>query len=101
MIREFELGARLCRLARPSNRLAASLVEELGTLGAARADQTCLKYAESRQESTKLNLKSETGALTLTYQVIFATSFVVEELDISEYTIGDKYSPNNKSLKNV
>ena len=47
------------------------------------------------------NLKPETGALTLTYQVIYATSNIADELDISEYTIGDKYSPNNKSLKNV
>ena len=35
------------------------------------------------------------------YQLIYATSNIAEELDIPEYTVGDKYTPNNKSLKNV
>lgn len=35
------------------------------------------------------------------YQLIFATSFIAEELDTPEYTIGEKYTPTNKSLKNV
>ena len=35
------------------------------------------------------------------YQLIYATSNIAEELDIPEYVIGDKYTPNNKSLKNV
>jgi len=46
-------------------------------------------------------VKPETGALTLTYQVIFATSFVVEELNRPEYTVGEFYTRENKSLKNV
>lgn len=35
------------------------------------------------------------------YQLIYATSNIAEELDIPEYTVGDKYTPSNKSLKNV
>ena len=35
------------------------------------------------------------------YQVIFATSFVVEELNRPEYTVGEFYTRENKSLKNV
>lgn len=33
------------------------------------------------------------------YQVIFATSNIAHELDTIEYTIGDKYTEDNKSLK--
>ena len=33
------------------------------------------------------------------YQVIFATSNIAHELDTQEYTIGDKYTEDNKSLK--
>lgn len=35
------------------------------------------------------------------YQLIYATSNIADELDIPEYTVGDKYTPSNKSLKNV
>ena len=35
------------------------------------------------------------------YQLIYATSNIAEELDKPEYTVGDKYTPSNKSLKNV
>ena len=35
------------------------------------------------------------------YQLIFATSYINEDLDKPEYTIGDFYTPDNKSLKNV
>lgn len=35
------------------------------------------------------------------YQVIFATSNIAQELDIPEYTIGEFYTQENKSLKNV
>lgn len=35
------------------------------------------------------------------YQLIYATSNIAEELDRPEFTIGEKYTPNNKSLKNV
>ena len=35
------------------------------------------------------------------YQLIFATSNIAKELDNSEYTIGDFYTLQNKSLKNV
>ena len=33
------------------------------------------------------------------YQLIFATSMIAPELDTSEYTIGEKYTQENKSLK--
>lgn len=36
-----------------------------------------------------------------TFQLIYATSFIVNELDRPEYTIGDYYTQDNKSLKNV
>ncbi len=35
------------------------------------------------------------------YQVIFATSMIAPELDSPEYTIGESYTRENKSLKNV
>ena len=35
------------------------------------------------------------------YQLIFATSNIAEELDTPEYTVGEYYTPANKSLKNV
>ena len=35
------------------------------------------------------------------YQVIFATSFIVDDLNKPEYVIGDYYTQDNKSLKNV
>lgn len=35
------------------------------------------------------------------YQLIFATSNIADELDTKEYTVGEYYTPTNKSLKNV
>ena len=35
------------------------------------------------------------------YQLIYATSMCADEYDNDNYTIGEKYSENNKSLKNV
>ena len=35
------------------------------------------------------------------YQLIFATSNIADELNTPDYTIGEEYSQNNKSLKNV
>jgi len=35
------------------------------------------------------------------FQLIFATSMIAPELDIPKYTIGEKYTGDNKSLKNV
>lgn len=35
------------------------------------------------------------------YQLIFATSNIAQELDKPEYTIGDYYTQDNKSPKNV
>ena len=35
------------------------------------------------------------------YQLIYATSMCADEYDNDQYTIGEKYSENNKSLKNL
>lgn len=35
------------------------------------------------------------------YQIIFATSMIAEEFDTPQYVVGEKYTLNNKSLKNV
>lgn len=35
------------------------------------------------------------------YQVIYTTSYITDELDHSEYVVGEHYNMNNKSLKNV
>lgn len=35
------------------------------------------------------------------YQLIYATSMCADEYDNEQYTIGEKYSENNKSLKNL
>jgi flavodoxin len=35
------------------------------------------------------------------YQVIFATSYIVDELNVPKYTVGDYYTSEKKSLKNV
>lgn len=35
------------------------------------------------------------------YQLIYATSMCADEYDNERYTIGEKYSENNKSLKNI
>ena len=35
------------------------------------------------------------------YQLIYATSMCADEYDNAQYTIGEKYSENNKSLKNL
>ena len=54
-----------------------------------------LKELESR------NLNPETVSPEPNYQLIFATSNIAPELDTPEYTIGEYYTENNKSLKNV
>jgi len=33
------------------------------------------------------------------FQLIFATSMIAPELDKPEYTVGEYYTPENKSLK--
>ncbi|MEM9363392.1 MAG: AAA family ATPase [Bacteroidota bacterium] len=33
------------------------------------------------------------------FQIIFTTSMIAKELDIDKYTVGDEYSPSNKTLK--
>jgi hypothetical protein len=35
------------------------------------------------------------------YQVIFATSYIVDELNVPKYTVGEYYTSEKKSLKNV
>ena len=47
------------------------------------------------------NLEHGTLSLEPSYQVIFATSMIAPELDKTEYTVGEFYTKDNKSLKNV
>lgn len=35
------------------------------------------------------------------YQVIYTTSYITDDLDKSQYVVGEKYTKDNKSLKNV
>ncbi|MBQ9261298.1 MAG: hypothetical protein IJ185_04250 [Prevotella sp.] len=35
------------------------------------------------------------------YQLIFATSMIAPELELPEFTVGENYTRENKSLKNV
>ena len=35
------------------------------------------------------------------YQVIYTTSYITNELDNSPYVVGERYTKDNKSLKNV
>lgn len=48
-----------------------------------------------------MNRSNEANNLEPSYQVIFATSNIANELNKPEYTVGDYYSQANKSLKNV
>ena len=51
------------------------------------------------QELETLRPSSITNHHSPDYQLIFATSNIADELDIPEYTIGDFYTLENKSLK--
>ena len=53
------------------------------------------------KEFTSKNLEPGSSNLEPGYQLIFATSFVVDDLNKPEYTVGDFYTQDNKSLKNV
>ena len=46
-------------------------------------------------------MNPETGLSEPKYQLIFATSMIAPELDSPEITIGEYYTRENKSLKNV
>lgn len=50
-------------------------------------------------QRTVVNLLSEVPQDD--FQLIFATSMIAPELDDKRYTVGDKYTVENKSLKNV
>ena len=66
-----------------------------------------LKEYEEKELSTNIatlssdNLKPKTWNLKPDYQLIFATSMIAPELNKPEYTVGDYYTRENKSLKNV
>lgn len=64
-----------------------------------------LKEYESKAPRSALDaeshLKPETCNLKPEYQLIFATSMIAPELNTEEYVIGDYYTEDNKSLKNV
>lgn len=60
-----------------------------------------LKELEAKKKLENKSLNLELLNLEPSYQVIFATSNIANELNKPEYTIGDYYSQANKSLKNV
>ena len=64
-----------------------------------------LKEYESKALHSALDaeshLKPETCNLKPEYQLIFATSMIAPELNKPEYTVGDYYTRENKSLRNV
>ena len=53
------------------------------------------------KEHETRNLKPETGTSEPDFQLIFATSMIAPELDKPEFTVGDFYTQDNKSLKFV
>lgn len=63
--------------------------------------QMLKEYEEKEKELSTNNLKPETCNLKPDYQLIFATSMIAPELNKPEYTVGDYYTRENKSLKNV
>lgn len=60
-----------------------------------------LKELEEKKKLENKSLNLELLNLEPSYQVIFATSSIANELNKPEYTVGDYYSQANKSLKNV
>lgn len=60
-----------------------------------------LKELEAKKKLENKSLNLELLNLEPSYQVIFATSNIANELNKPEYTVGDYYSQANKSLKNV
>lgn len=63
--------------------------------------QMLKEYEEKEKELSTNNLKPETCNLKPEYQLIFATSMIAPELNKPEYTVGDYYTRENKSLRNV
>ena len=55
--------------------------------------------AQKFQETMIAQLKNQYD--TDSYQVIYTTSFITDDLDHSEYVVGEYYDINHKSLKNV
>ena len=49
----------------------------------------------------QIKWSEQTCNLKPDYQLIFATSMIAPELNKPEYTVGDYYTRENKSLKNV
>lgn len=56
---------------------------------------------ERSRNFQKILVKRLTDFGNPNYQVIFATSMIAPELDKAEYTVGEFYTKDNKSLKNV
>lgn len=53
------------------------------------------------KEHETRNLQPETGSSEPDFQLIFATSMIAPELEKPEFTVGDFYTQDNKSLKFV
>lgn len=62
-------------------------------------NQTGLSFSE--REGGRASAQPGTLNLEPSFQLIFATSNIADELNTPEYTIGDYYTQDNKSLKNV
>jgi len=54
---------------------------------------------EARSRNFQRLIVSLSGQLNVDHQIIFTTSMIDPKLDIEEYTVGDKYDFNNKSLR--
>lgn len=57
------------------------------------------RRAQKFQETLIAQLKDQYD--TDSYQVIYTTSYITDDLDHSEYVVGEHYDINHKSLKNV
>lgn len=79
--------------------------KELSTNNYTLSTDSNRRPSERRAELVRAMLsekeEDEVKPSTINYQLIFATSMIAPELNKPEYTVGDYYTRENKSLKNV
>ncbi len=56
---------------------------------------------ERAQNFQRIIISQAESSKTKEYQLIYTTSFIPDELDNSPYCVGDFYTEENRSLKNV
>ena len=56
---------------------------------------------EERSHNFQKNVVSLANKFDTDFQIIFTTSMIDTSLEVPDYTIGEYYSPQNKSLKNI